>query len=126
MTYKRHRTDANHTNIVTALRKCGALVCDLSSVGNGCQDLLVCTPHHRRLVLVEIKDGSKSPSRRKLTDMEQAFHNLWPVSIIKDVDEAVKFLNSLSRSDRAHVSSGVSHHANLLACATSAAHLTNK
>jgi hypothetical protein len=44
-------------------------------VGKGCPDILV--GKNGRLFLMEIKDGSKAPSARKLTDDEELWHTLW-------------------------------------------------
>lgn len=72
------RVDANQAEIVRVLRQAGCGVLDLSAVGKGCPDLLVhgpCYPwrHH----LLEVKDGSKPPSERKLTPDQQRFHAEW-------------------------------------------------
>jgi hypothetical protein len=40
------KVDANHGEIVKALRSAGCGVLDLSAVGNGCPDLLVHAPTH--------------------------------------------------------------------------------
>lgn len=86
------RTDANHAEIVDALRAAGCWVLDLSAVGKGCPDLLVHGPVHPwSLVLVEIKDGKKSASRRVLTPAQIKFHagcNA-PRVVAKNVDEAL-------------------------------------
>lgn len=69
------RVDANHSEIVDALREVGCWVLDLSAVGNGCPDLLVHGPLYPwHLVLLEIKDGGKPPSARKLTPDQIKFH----------------------------------------------------
>lgn len=86
------KVDANHAGIVKALRQAGANVLDLSAVGKGCPDLLVtcvCYPH--QMVLMEIKDGSKPPSARKLTPDQEKFHATWPVDIytVTNIDEAL-------------------------------------
>lgn len=86
------RTDANHSEIVDALRDAGCWVLDLSAVGDGCPDLLVHGPTFNwHFVLLEIKDGSKSPSRRKLTPDQVEFHAgcRGPVVIVKNVTEAL-------------------------------------
>lgn len=70
-----HRVDANHGAIIDALRRVGALVADTSALGGGFPDLVVA--FRGRLVLLEVKDGAKSPSERKFTVPEQAFHLLW-------------------------------------------------
>ena len=82
------KTDANQPQIIEVFRKCGWSVCDLSAVGNGVQDILIGRPGIN--VLIEIKDGAKSPSRRKLTDMQIEFHDAWtgPQDICTSVDEA--------------------------------------
>lgn len=85
------RTDRNHAEIVTALTEAGCRVQSLASVGGGVPDLLV--EVGGRLLLIEVKDGSKSPSRRKLTDEQQAWHEAWqgaPVYVIEDVGQAVE------------------------------------
>ena len=64
------RTDSNQQEIVTALRKRGAVVLITSQLKN-CFDILVC--HNSNVYLVEIKDGSLPPSARKLTKGEQEF-----------------------------------------------------
>lgn len=69
------RVDANQKQIVTSLRKCGFSVAITSSLGNGFPDLVVAK--NKRTVLVEIKDGTKPPSRRKLTTDESTFSGKW-------------------------------------------------
>ena len=69
------RVDANHGQIAHAFSRLGFSVLDLSRVGCGCPDLLVAKQGHS--VLVEIKDGMKSASRRKLTPAEQEFRLEW-------------------------------------------------
>lgn len=85
------RTDANHKQIVKAFRDMGFSVVDTSRVGNGFPDLIVGI--HGRNGLVEVKDGEKSPSNRKLTDDQERFFDQWrgQSSIIESVDEAIAF-----------------------------------
>jgi hypothetical protein len=43
-------------------------------------------------VLLEVKDGKKSPSRRQLTDAEQKFHEDWPgdnLHIVTSAEDAL-------------------------------------
>lgn len=68
------RIDANQPAIVDALRKVGCKVTPLHMVGQGCPDLLVWGPG--RWILMEVKDGTKVPSKRELTADEQAFFDL--------------------------------------------------
>lgn len=70
------KIDANQNEIVNALRKAGCTVQILSSVGKGCPDILVASPTGY-LVLMEIKDGNKPPSARKLTPDQVEWHSKW-------------------------------------------------
>ena len=85
------RVDANQSAIVGALRAAGAWIVDLSGVGKGCPDLLVCGPAQRVWVLLEIKDGDKAPSRRKLTAAQVGFHRDCPAPlfVVTNIDEAL-------------------------------------
>ena len=92
--------DANQAQIVAALRQVGALVQHLHTVGGGCPDLLV--GFRRRLVLLEVKDGSRKPSDRKLTEAEQKFHALWraaglPVFVVENVEQALEAIGHNSK-----------------------------
>ena len=90
------KVDDNHAEIVRALRDIGCSVLSLAAVGKGAPDLLVgaCFGISGRRVnfLLEIKDGDKSPSRRKLTDDEQTFHAAWRghLAIVESVDDALR------------------------------------
>lgn len=66
------KVDANHGEIVRALRGIGAYVVDCSHVGSGYPDLTV--GWRGRWLLVECKDGAKSASRRRLTADQQVLH----------------------------------------------------
>lgn len=48
------RTDGNHKQIVHELRQAGLTVYDISRMGNGIPDLIVCRTS--RVLLVEVKD----------------------------------------------------------------------
>jgi hypothetical protein len=84
------RVDANHAEVITALRRAGCRVWDTSRVGGGFPDALVAA-RGNRLVMLEIKDGAKSPSRRKLTPAEADFHRDWSehVAIVETVEQAL-------------------------------------
>jgi len=69
------RVDDNQAEIVAALRLAGCNVQSIAAVGRGCPDIIVGLKE--RVVLMEIKDGDKVPSARKLTQDEQAWHDLW-------------------------------------------------
>ena len=84
------KIDANQNEIVNALRKAGCSVQILSSVGKGCPDILVASPSGF-LVLMEIKDGNKPPSARKLTPDQVEFHREWnsEIAIVLDAEQAI-------------------------------------
>lgn len=86
------RVDANQPEIVQALRQAGCSVQVLSMVGKGCPDLLV--GKHGLNYLLEIKDGSKTPSQRKLTSDEQAWHSTWDglVFVVNSIEDAYQVL----------------------------------
>ena len=68
------RVDANQPEIVKAFRKLEWSVLIISQLKN-CFDILV--SKNGRTVAVEIKDGDKPPSQRKLTQGEQKFKDEW-------------------------------------------------
>lgn len=84
------KVDANQAEIVEALRKVGCSVQLLHMVGKGCPDLLV--GWQGMNVMLELKDGSKPPSARKLTPDQEKWHDSWrgQVTIVCSVDEAVR------------------------------------
>ena len=86
------RADANQPQIVDILRQVGATVQHLHMVGSGCPDIMV--GFQGQNYLMEIKDGQKSPSKRKLTDDEQEWHDIWrgQVAIVRDEVEALEVI----------------------------------
>ena len=84
--------DENQTEIVQAFRDLGASVLHLHTVGMGAPDL--CIGWQGRNLLVEVKDGEKIPSKRKLTEMERRWHDAWKgqVAIVETVDDAMNLL----------------------------------
>lgn len=89
------KVDDNQPEIVKAFRQMGASVQHLHTVGKGCPDLLV--GFRRRNLLVEVKDGSKSPSRRKLTQDEADWHAAWRgrVHIVETFEDVQRVLGGL-------------------------------
>ena len=88
------RVDANQRDIVQAIRQYGARVLPIHELGKGAPDLLV--GYKGKNLLIEVKDGAKSPSRRKLTEDEQVWHELWKgqVAVITSVAEAIALLEN--------------------------------
>ena len=86
---KRARVDGNHAELVEALRQAGCTVQSLAALGDGVPDLLVGCGG--RNLLVEVKNGARSPSRRRLTGDEQTWHAAWAgqVVVVATVDEAL-------------------------------------
>ena len=86
------KVDQNQPEIVDALRKIGATVQPLHGVGAGCPDILV--GYRGRNLLVEIKDGSKPPSARKLTPDQVEWHASWrgQVAVADSIDAAIAII----------------------------------
>lgn len=85
------KIDANQVQVVGALRYAGVKVLSLAALGKGVPDLLCA--FHGRLVLLEVKDGQKVPSARKLTDDQIEFHKEWadvPLHVVESPWEALK------------------------------------
>lgn len=93
-----HRPDDNQDEIVAALRAIGCQVAITSGVGNGFTDLVVSRATCGNL-LMEIKDGKKPPSERKLTEAEVRFHGSWlgPIVIVDSVDAALRAVVAATR-----------------------------
>jgi len=87
------RTDQNQIEIVKVMRDMGASVWVTSHVGNGAPDFVAGIRGVN--LLVEVKLGEKSPSRRKLTPFEEKFHLSWKgqICIIESVDDAIALIN---------------------------------
>ena len=68
----------------------------LAAVGDGCPDVLC--GYHGRNVLLEVKDGRKAPSARKLTPAEQEFHASWrgEVHVVTTIDEALQIIGKVT------------------------------
>lgn len=86
------RIDANQPAIVKALRKLGASVQTLHEVGKGCPDIAV--GFRGANYLIEIKDGTKPPRKRKLTDDEQEWHAKWngTVYVVESIEQAMEVI----------------------------------
>jgi len=91
-----NRIDANQNAIVEALRECGATV-RIISQGGGIPDLLV--GYNEYTILMELKDGSKPPSARKLTEDEQKFFDEWTGGMLAIVNSIEEALDILKRCD---------------------------
>ncbi|MEM5326861.1 hypothetical protein VSR34_09670 [Paraburkholderia sp. JHI2823] len=81
---------------MAAYRAADASVLILSNQGHGVPDLLVAHAHvsGRRSFLVEVKDGSKPPSARRLTPDERRWADAWHGEywVVETVADALRSL----------------------------------
>lgn len=95
------RVDDNQQLIVQALRRAGASILHLHTIGRGCPDVLA--GFRGNNVLLEIKNGMQPPSRRKLTTQEAAWHQTWrggrvvTVATIHEALVAIGAIDDVSR-----------------------------
>lgn len=85
----RAKVDSNQKEVVAVLRKFGASVEHLHTLGKGAPDILV--GFRNKNYLFEIKDGSKPPSAQQLTEDEKLWHMVWAgqVAVVRSPDEAL-------------------------------------
>jgi len=86
------RVDDNQKEIVEGLRRYGASVLITSQLKN-CFDILV--GYNGINHIMEIKDGKKPKSQRKLTKGEQQFCETWQggkYNIVNNLEEAINIL----------------------------------
>lgn len=89
--------DSNHNEIVDTFRSMGCVVTSTTCVKGFC-DMVVAWKG--LYLLIEVKDGAKPPSKRKLTPMEAAYHIKvegvgCKVYIIKNKEEAINLIKSI-------------------------------
>ena len=75
--YNRSRVDANQKSIVSAFRSLGWYVMHTHDLKKSC-DLIILK--EGRVVAIEIKDGTKIPSKRKLSPGETEFKAAWLIN----------------------------------------------
>lgn len=86
------KVDSNHGEVVAALRAAGCGVLSLAAIGKGCPDLLVHSPiSPYTTILLEVKDGNKPESARKLTPDQEKFHAKWngPIYVVTSPSDAL-------------------------------------
>lgn len=90
------KVDANQEQVVAALRYAGAQVQSLAAIGKGVPDLL-CS-FRGNLFLLEVKDGSKSPSRQKLTADQQTWHQTWGavIEVVNSPEQALRAIGAMA------------------------------
>ena len=86
------KVDANHRTIVAAFRAHGCTVQSLAAVGAGVPDLLVA--FNGRNHLVEVKDGRRVKSERRLTEAQVAWQRMWrgDVHLVESVEDVTKLM----------------------------------
>lgn len=89
------KIDANQPEIVRVLRQIGCSVQSLAQLGKGVPDLLVA--RNGSMWLMEVKDGAKPPSGRKLTRDETRWMLGWKayVHVVTCADDALKVIEEL-------------------------------
>jgi uncharacterized protein Usg len=87
------RKDTNQHKIEADLAGIGLTVQDLSPMGDGCPDLLV--GFKGRNYLFEIKDPDQPPSKRKLTQFEKRWREVWKgqVHTVMTTEEIINIIN---------------------------------
>jgi hypothetical protein len=95
------RTDANHEAVMLAFRRLGCTVVSTHQIGHGFPDLIVAQRRHTDAggsitYTVEIKDGDKPPSARKLTPDEADFAAHWHgrIFLVTSVDDVPAVIRS--------------------------------
>lgn len=90
MSRRAAKVDDNQREIVEAVLKAGASVLYLHGVGMGAPDL--CIGFRGRNWLLEVKDGNKPPSARKLNKMQERWHQQWngQVAVVESPEDALR------------------------------------
>lgn len=88
------KRDANEEQIVSALRAVGCLV-HIMMNGKGFPDLFVWSPFLDEFVALEVKDGNRVASQRRLTPDQVAWHEKWSLAkkrihVVETLAEAFK------------------------------------
>jgi hypothetical protein len=89
------KVDANQPAIVEALRRVGCEVEVTSTIGGGFPDLIV--GYRGVNHMLEVKDGSKPPSARKLTPDQERWHARWRgrVVVVESVEDALRAVGAI-------------------------------
>ena len=91
------RVDRNQPEIVKVFRGLGWSVLIISQLKN-CADIVV--SKNGRTIIIEIKDGEKTPSKQKLTEGELKFKNEWQgeYMLVNCIDDVIN-LNKGNKSE---------------------------
>jgi hypothetical protein len=88
------RKDANHAEIVDAMRKAGLAVLDISKMGRGVPDLIVSIPPHAigKTVLADIKNPKTRYGQKGLNGLQKKFADEWqgsPVYLVRTIEDVL-------------------------------------
>lgn len=74
----------------------GCSVADTSALGDGFGDIVI--GFRGVNFIIEIKDGAKSPSRRKLTKAETDFHQTWTgqIAVAESLDDCLRVIGVIT------------------------------
>jgi hypothetical protein len=94
------RQDSNHQDVLAALVSAGCVCTNTHMVGAGFPDICCGFLNDQgfpRIILIEVKDGSKPWSKQKLTPDEQSWWNHWPgdAYVVRSPREAVELVFDL-------------------------------
>lgn len=89
------RTDSNQSEIIKLFKAAGYSVQSLAQLGNGVPDLLLGRNGVNHLV--EIKDGDRPPSERRLTADQKRWIQRWKgrVYVITSKEDAIRMMEML-------------------------------
>jgi len=90
------KKDANHAEIVEALKAHGACVIDMSHVGQGFPDLIV--GFGGQTLLMEIKNPKTAYGKRGLNKNQARWRDEWiggPFAVVSSIDGALAAVNAL-------------------------------
>jgi len=92
------KIDDNQNDLVALMRAMGVSVAITSAAHDGFTDLVV--GFGGITVLVEVKDGSKEPARRKLTPQQVAFHGSFKgaITVIENEQQAVELVSRIRQA----------------------------
>ncbi len=92
------KVDANQSALARLFRAMGCSVKSTAAVGDDFPDLAIgCSGV---TALVEIKDGSKPPSKQKLSEGQQKFQDTWQglTAVVRNEEEAIELVNKIRRA----------------------------
>ncbi len=89
------KVDENQGDLVDKIRSMGVSVAITSGAHDGFTDLVI--GFGGITVLVEVKDGSKEPARRKLTPQQVTFHQSFKgaITVIENEEQAIELVRRL-------------------------------